>query len=65
MLDPNIHDEVLSLEHLWLIGPGKQSYPVDEGITVWPLADVAELPRAMRAVRRRAQRGTAAGALRS
>ena len=35
----------LGLEHLWILYPGGQSYPVDERITVWPLHDVKALGR--------------------
>lgn len=31
----------LSLDHLWIIYPGREAYPVDDKITVWPLQDVA------------------------
>ena len=34
----------LGLDHLWIIYPGIQRYPVHEKITVWPLRDVADLP---------------------
>jgi len=36
--------EQLHLDHLWVIYPGKHSYPVHERITVWPLRDVVALP---------------------
>lgn len=39
--------EDLSLDHLWIIYPGEHSYPVEENITVWPLRDVAALPKAL------------------
>lgn len=35
--------EELNLAHLWIIYPGRHSYPVAEKITVWPLQRVAEL----------------------
>lgn len=35
--------EDLGLEHLWVIYPGRHSYPVDDRITVWPLHKVPEL----------------------
>jgi predicted AAA+ superfamily ATPase len=35
------HD--LSLEHLWIVYPGHHRYPLDKAITVWPLAEVAQL----------------------
>jgi uncharacterized protein len=34
----------LKLTHLWVIYPGKQSYPIHDRISVWPLQSVAELP---------------------
>jgi len=34
----------LNLNHLWIIYPGQQAYPVDNRITVWPLRDVQALP---------------------
>jgi len=34
----------LSLDHLWVVYPGKSSYPVDEKITVWPLREAQTLP---------------------
>jgi hypothetical protein len=34
----------LGLDHLWVIYPGTQSYPVQKKITVWPLRDIADLP---------------------
>jgi hypothetical protein len=39
--------EDLRLDHLWVIYPGQQSFPVHEKITVWPLRDVAQLPHQM------------------
>ena len=36
--------EDLSLNHLWIIYPGLQAYPVNEKITVLPLCDVVDLP---------------------
>jgi uncharacterized protein len=35
--------EELHLTHLWLIYPGKKSYPVDKKITVWPLETITRL----------------------
>jgi predicted AAA+ superfamily ATPase len=43
--------EDLSLDHLWVVYPGQHAYGVRENVTVWPVADVAKLPNAMRAVR--------------
>ncbi len=34
----------LGLEHLWVICPGPHAYPVDEGISVWPLKEITQLP---------------------
>lgn len=34
----------LGLEHLWVIYPGEQSYPVHERITVFPLQQLTNLP---------------------
>ncbi len=34
----------LGLTHLWVIYPGKHSYPVHQKITVWPLLDLTSLP---------------------
>lgn len=31
----------LELEHLWVVYPGEQSYPVHERMTVWPLANLS------------------------
>ncbi len=33
----------LSLDHLWIIYPGKHRYPVDNRITAWPLHEIADL----------------------
>jgi predicted AAA+ superfamily ATPase len=33
----------LGLEHLWVIYPGEQNYPVNEQITVWSLRQIASL----------------------
>jgi len=33
----------LALDHLWIIYPGEQKYPVHEKITVWPLRDISGL----------------------
>jgi predicted AAA+ superfamily ATPase len=45
--------EDLSLDHVWVIYPGRHSYQADEKITVWPIQDVSKLPEALRVVRRR------------
>jgi predicted AAA+ superfamily ATPase len=34
----------LDLYHLWIIYPGRHSYPVHEKITVLPLAEIPSLP---------------------
>jgi hypothetical protein len=33
----------LDLEHMWVVYPGEDSYPVHERISVWPLAKLAKL----------------------
>jgi predicted AAA+ superfamily ATPase len=33
----------LSLDHVWVVYPGKHDYPIDERLTAWPLADVPRL----------------------
>ena len=38
----------LGLDHLWIIYPGQDKYPVDRTITAWPLKDVKDLPDQMR-----------------
>jgi len=35
----------LRLDHLWIIYPGLEAYPVHEKITILPLRDVSDLPR--------------------
>jgi hypothetical protein len=37
----------LGLEHLWVVFPGAQSFPIDQRITAWPLRDIAQLPDAI------------------
>jgi len=34
----------LKLEHLWVIYPGKEAYPAQEKISVWPLSHIDRLP---------------------
>jgi len=34
------HD--LNLRHLWIVYPGREAYPVDKKITVWPLQDLGK-----------------------
>ncbi|MBD3236641.1 MAG: DUF4143 domain-containing protein [Candidatus Eisenbacteria bacterium] len=36
--------EDLGLEHLWVVHPGPRRFPADERITMWPAAELAELP---------------------
>jgi len=38
----------LSLDHLWVVHPGRHRYPVDERITALPIESVGELPAALR-----------------
>jgi hypothetical protein len=40
--------QALDLEHLWLIYPGEQGYPVHERISVWPLQRLSELTQWIR-----------------
>jgi len=37
----------LGLEHLWVVFPGAQPFPIDRRITAWPLRDIARLPDAI------------------
>jgi predicted AAA+ superfamily ATPase len=41
-----LHD--LELEHLWVIYPGEQNYPVHERITVWSLANISNLAQLLK-----------------
>jgi hypothetical protein len=43
----------LRLEHLWIIYPGAEAYPLEEKVTAWPLNRVAALPRELTRARRR------------
>jgi predicted AAA+ superfamily ATPase len=49
----------LSLDHLWIVYPGRHRYRADERITAWPLEAVGDLPAAIAKVprvrRRRSQ----------
>ena len=45
--------EALSLDCLWVLYPGAQSYPVDDVITMWP---VSEIPRLTEVIDRSATR---------
>jgi hypothetical protein len=38
----------LSLEHLWVIYPGSDAYPLSKQISVWPLKDIFSLPKQIR-----------------
>ena len=38
-----LHD--LELEHLWVVYPGKQAYPLDDRMSVLPVADIPALAR--------------------
>ncbi|MDO9348270.1 MAG: ATP-binding protein [Anaerolineales bacterium] len=42
---PSMRETVgrLALDHLWVVYPGQQSYPVEEKITVWPLRNISDL----------------------
>ena len=40
--------ESLNLAHLWIIHPGKHPYPLSEQISVWPMKDIAALPKQLR-----------------
>ena len=53
--------EDLSLDHLWVVYPGRHAYPADERITCWPLADVPRLPEALDAPKRRSRRLAGSG----
>jgi len=39
--------EDLHLDKMWIVYPGKDSYPVDKKITVWPLSNISDLPEYM------------------
>jgi predicted AAA+ superfamily ATPase len=34
----------LALDHLWVIYPGQNAFPVHEKITVWPIRELVDLP---------------------
>jgi predicted AAA+ superfamily ATPase len=36
--------ESLGLEHIWIIYPGKESYPISGRISAWPLKKIQQLP---------------------
>jgi len=48
----------LGLDHLWIIYPGQDKYPVDRTITAWPLKDIKDLPNQIK-------RGSAKGNVRA
>jgi hypothetical protein len=35
----------LELTHLWIVYPGRESFPIGPRLSAWPLSDVARLPR--------------------
>lgn len=37
----------LNLDHLWLVYPGRHSFPMDAKISAWPLKEIHELPGRM------------------
>jgi hypothetical protein len=37
--------ESLNLAHLWVIYPQEHSYPLSKQISVWPLKEIASLPK--------------------
>jgi predicted AAA+ superfamily ATPase len=51
----------LRLEHLWIIYPGDEVYPLAERITAWPLNKVTALPRELKTRRGGKQRGAKRG----
>lgn len=40
--------DTLNLSHLWVIYPGEHPYPLSMQISVWPLKDIAHLPKQLR-----------------
>jgi predicted AAA+ superfamily ATPase len=48
--------EDLKLRHLWVVHAGKDSFPMDEKITAWPLHGILGLAARMNAVGRRRAR---------
>jgi uncharacterized protein len=40
--------EDLNLDHLWIIYPGSERYPIEERISVWPMKDLTGLPDHLR-----------------
>ena len=55
----------LALTHLWVVHPGRHRYPVDERITMWPIAELDQLAAdVQRRARRRAASARAHRSLR-
>ena len=40
--------ESLNLAHLWIIHPGEHPYPLSKQVSVWPMKDIAALPKQLR-----------------
>ena len=40
--------ESLKLAHLWIIHPGEHAYPLSKQVSVWPMKDIATLPKQLR-----------------
>jgi len=38
----------LNLAHLWIIHPGEHQYPLSKQVSVWPMKDIATLPKQLR-----------------
>lgn len=47
----------LELEHLWVVYPGDEPYPLDDRISVLPIAGVPELARSLGGGKERGVRG--------
>ena len=47
----------LELAHLWVVYPGDEAYPLDDRISVLPIADVPELARSLGVGKERGARG--------
>ena len=37
----------LGLDHLWIVYPGDEAYPLDDRISVLPVRDVPDLPASL------------------
>jgi predicted AAA+ superfamily ATPase len=48
--------EALSLDHLWVVYPGRHAYPADGSITMWPVSEIPRLPEALDRSRSRPRR---------